>query len=322
MLSQNSDMANPKGEPSNVTRIARAVAHTHGNIHQIVYYQRGVGTSDTITSKLVGGLTGNEIDEHIREAYSFLANNFNPETQAEVQNQSLPMDQIVLLGFSRGAFTARAIASLISDIGLLTRSGMENFWVCRCTTICAWREKWYCCWSDNLTQIREYFRIGWTRTLTPIRGNGSKASLEQMPTERLLPLVTRGTVRRLSRWVVTITSFASHLWLIRRVLQDTTIPWPSVRLVYGILLVSWTISKARSPYLTIARITGCATSLGQRWCKEILFRQYQGCSEGRTCFPRSCTWWTPKSVHAYYVGTTWCAPRFAQAETDLVSWCA
>ena len=32
------------------------------------------------------------------------------------------------MGFSRGAFTARAIASLISDIGLLTKIGMESFW--------------------------------------------------------------------------------------------------------------------------------------------------------------------------------------------------
>jgi uncharacterized protein (DUF2235 family) len=38
------------------------------------------------------------------------------------------MDEIVLLGFSRGAFTARAISSLITDIGLLTRVGMEGFW--------------------------------------------------------------------------------------------------------------------------------------------------------------------------------------------------
>lgn len=35
--------------------------------------------------------------------------------------------RIVLIGFSRGAFTARSIAGLISDIGLLTRSGMRDF---------------------------------------------------------------------------------------------------------------------------------------------------------------------------------------------------
>jgi len=98
-----------------------------------VFYQRGIGTSGAgfgITSKLVGGLTGSDIDEHIREAYSFLANNFNPETQADVDDPNVKMDEIVLLGFSRGAFTARAIASMISDVGLLTRKGMEFFWVC------------------------------------------------------------------------------------------------------------------------------------------------------------------------------------------------
>lgn len=38
------------------------------------------------------------------------------------------MDEIVLLGFSRGAYTARAIATLITDVGLLTKKGMESFW--------------------------------------------------------------------------------------------------------------------------------------------------------------------------------------------------
>jgi len=58
----------------------------------------------------------------------FLANNFNPESQADVEDTSKPMDQLVLFGFSRGAFTARAISSLITDIGLLTKVGMESFW--------------------------------------------------------------------------------------------------------------------------------------------------------------------------------------------------
>lgn len=33
-----------------------------------------------------------------------------------------------LFGFSRGAFTARTIVSLISDIGILTNQGMEDFY--------------------------------------------------------------------------------------------------------------------------------------------------------------------------------------------------
>lgn len=40
----------------------------------------------------------------------------------------VPMDEIVIMGFSRGSYTARCIASLISDVGLLTRVGMEVSW--------------------------------------------------------------------------------------------------------------------------------------------------------------------------------------------------
>jgi uncharacterized protein (DUF2235 family) len=123
--------------PSNITRLARAVKHTddgpvaHGGdpIDQIVFYQRGVGSNDgDIDNKFIGGLTGNDLAEHVREAYGFLANNFNPETQKELDDKTKPRDEIVIVGFSRGAFTARAIASIVSDIGLLTREGMENFW--------------------------------------------------------------------------------------------------------------------------------------------------------------------------------------------------
>lgn len=73
-------------------------------------------------------MTGEDIDEKIREAYAFITNNFNPSTQAHLMDPTVPMDQIVLLGFSRGSYTARCISSLISDIGLLTKIGMENFW--------------------------------------------------------------------------------------------------------------------------------------------------------------------------------------------------
>jgi uncharacterized protein (DUF2235 family) len=37
-------------------------------------------------------------------------------------------DEIILIGFSRGAFTARSIAGMIGALGLLTREGMEFFY--------------------------------------------------------------------------------------------------------------------------------------------------------------------------------------------------
>jgi acetyl esterase/lipase len=56
------------------------------------------------------------ISENIREVYSFIAANY------------MAGDEIILIGFSRGAFTVRSVASMIRDIGLLNRRGMEYFY--------------------------------------------------------------------------------------------------------------------------------------------------------------------------------------------------
>jgi hypothetical protein len=59
---------------------------------------------------------GRGISENIREVYSFIAANYTPG------------DEIILIGFSRGAFTARSVAGMIKDIGLLTRDGMSYYY--------------------------------------------------------------------------------------------------------------------------------------------------------------------------------------------------
>ncbi|KAI9668526.1 MAG: hypothetical protein M1829_005343 [Trizodia sp. TS-e1964] len=113
---------NPRGTldvPSNVTRICRAIKpDSDSGIPQIVYYHAGVGTGNSTWDHLVGGGTGLGLSENIREAYSFLANNYNEEHH----------DEIHLIGFSRGAFTARSIAGLINTIGLLTKKGLPYFY--------------------------------------------------------------------------------------------------------------------------------------------------------------------------------------------------
>lgn len=110
--------------PSNVTRVARAIppigvdksTTPHRPIQQVIFYQNGVGTgSNSLYDKYIGGATGEGLAEHIREAYSFICLNYNPG------------DEIFLLGFSRGAFTARSISSLINAAGLLTSKGLEFF---------------------------------------------------------------------------------------------------------------------------------------------------------------------------------------------------
>lgn len=37
-------------------------------------------------------------------------------------------DDIVLVGFSRGAFTARSVADMIASVGLLTPEGLDHFY--------------------------------------------------------------------------------------------------------------------------------------------------------------------------------------------------
>lgn len=103
--------------PSNVTRLCRALkSRSSGDIEQIVYYQGGLGSQANIYSFVVGGYLGDGIDAAIREAYGFLANNYEDG------------DEIFLLGFSRGAFTARSVGGLIASVGLLTKKGMESFY--------------------------------------------------------------------------------------------------------------------------------------------------------------------------------------------------
>ncbi|KAF1836948.1 hypothetical protein BDW02DRAFT_577534 [Decorospora gaudefroyi] len=100
--------------PSNITRISRAIkAVSQDGIPQIVNYHQGIGTEGGPLSRIVGGTTGKGLAEDVREAYSFLANNYHPG------------DEIFLLGFSRGAFTARSIGGLIGEIGLLTKKGLS-----------------------------------------------------------------------------------------------------------------------------------------------------------------------------------------------------
>ncbi|KAI0477024.1 ADP-ribosylation factor family-domain-containing protein [Xylaria cf. heliscus] len=103
--------------PSNVTRISRCFKRICSDgVFQIIYYQSGVGSRSGILDRLFGGAFGIGISENIREAYAFICANY------------VDGDDIVLIGFSRGAFTARSIGGMVSDLGLLTREGMEYFY--------------------------------------------------------------------------------------------------------------------------------------------------------------------------------------------------
>ena len=100
--------------PTNVVRLASAVRNRTAEGHpQIVYYDEGVGTHGPI-DKIIGGAMGAGLDFNVREAYRFLAGNY------EVG------DEIYLFGFSRGAYTVRSLAGMIGLAGMLGREQMTE----------------------------------------------------------------------------------------------------------------------------------------------------------------------------------------------------
>ncbi|KAF3940826.1 hypothetical protein ABW19_dt0203709 [Dactylella cylindrospora] len=118
----------PPAIPSNVTRFARSLdcvdRHTTPGIEiqQIVFYQSGLGSGElTKLQWLAAGSIGFGLDDAVRESYAFLAANY----QDSYLDQ--PADEIYLFGFSRGAYTVRALAAFVSEIGLLTKRGMDDF---------------------------------------------------------------------------------------------------------------------------------------------------------------------------------------------------
>jgi uncharacterized protein (DUF2235 family) len=122
----NSDLGWVDGHPqtpSNVTRLARAINPENRQLHpQIIYYQSGIGSNGTFLNHVFGGGLALGLSENVREAYGFLVNNYQQGDTPETN------DSIILVGFSRGAFTARSVAGLIGGIGLLKQSGMQYFY--------------------------------------------------------------------------------------------------------------------------------------------------------------------------------------------------
>ena len=55
------------------------------------------------------------LDGEVIEIYDFIANNYEPG------------DELFFFGFSRGAFTVRSVAGLVTDIGVLQSIKMSRF---------------------------------------------------------------------------------------------------------------------------------------------------------------------------------------------------
>lgn len=103
---------------TNVVKLFATLIHDE---RQVAFYHPGVGTMEppgaltTFSRKVTKGLglaVGYGLEADIRDAYVFVMNHYQPG------------DRLYLFGFSRGAYTARAVASLLHMYGLI-RTGNE-----------------------------------------------------------------------------------------------------------------------------------------------------------------------------------------------------
>lgn len=94
--------------PTNVAKLFEATLPDDNRGHpQIVHYVHGVGTRKL--ERIRGGGFGYGISDNIKEGYRFLVSNYKQG------------DEIYIFGFSRGAYTARSLAGLIRNVGILRR---------------------------------------------------------------------------------------------------------------------------------------------------------------------------------------------------------
>jgi uncharacterized protein (DUF2235 family) len=103
------DKVTNKRQPSNVTKVARAILpRASSGIDQIVYYYDGLGTAGGL-DRYTGGAFGKGIEANIRDIYRFIVYNYEPN------------DELYLFGFSRGAFTVRTLAGFMNKVGLIKK---------------------------------------------------------------------------------------------------------------------------------------------------------------------------------------------------------
>jgi uncharacterized protein (DUF2235 family) len=105
-----------KRDRTNVVKLFRTLVKDPGV--QACYYHPGVGTmaapgfvtkTGALAAEIAGMAFGYGLTDDICDAYIFICRHFEPQ------------DKLYLFGFSRGAYTARALASMLSMYGLAPR---------------------------------------------------------------------------------------------------------------------------------------------------------------------------------------------------------
>jgi len=113
---------------TNVVRVGQAVrkVSARDGTPQVVYYNAGVGSGGPI-DRLLGGVFGVGLRNNVKRGLAFLALNWQPESE-----DTGPADEIYIFGFSRGAYSARALAGVIGAIGGIPKQQyfdrLEEIW--------------------------------------------------------------------------------------------------------------------------------------------------------------------------------------------------
>jgi len=105
----------PKPFHSDVSRIASAIKPQAADGTQQIVYVGGIGVLGTPQSRFEEAVAGNTMVYKIRYAYRVLMDNH------------ILGDEIFLFGYSRGAFTARAVVGFIRWAGILQKGSVNNF---------------------------------------------------------------------------------------------------------------------------------------------------------------------------------------------------
>ena len=112
LLSDGTGNSAGKKNETNVWRLYSAL-DLKGNQNQLALYSDGVGSREFLLFKILGGAFGWGLKRNVIELYKFLCRNY------ETNGNEDGSDKIYLFGFSRGAFTIRVLAGLITECGLI-----------------------------------------------------------------------------------------------------------------------------------------------------------------------------------------------------------
>ena len=90
-------------------------ARSTDGVAQMVFYHKGVGAEPDLLKHLLGGAIGLGLKQIIGDAYQTLVKNYEHG------------DEIYIMGFSRGAYAARALAGLVGASGIQRQPSQQGF---------------------------------------------------------------------------------------------------------------------------------------------------------------------------------------------------